>query len=124
MNKLKRTMVLLSCVSLLARPGVSRAALTNMTDEYQTEDYTVGTIVLTEKEVFSNVSRLAGNGYVNADGVRLRVRASSSSSVLELMYQYEKVLINDSKSNTKWYYLERLKTGTWGYAARDCIYVC
>lgn len=63
------------------------------------------------------------NGEVVANGVRLRVLPSSSSTVLELMYDGEAVCISYSVSSgySGWYYLERLKTGTWGWASSAYI---
>lgn len=60
-------------------------------------------------------------GKVIGDGVKLRRTASSSGTVLELMYYGEVVTINTDKSKTNWYYLTRTKTGTKGYASKDYI---
>lgn len=63
------------------------------------------------------------NGEVSANGVRLRAGASSTATILELMYNGEAVCIDFGASATAngWYYLERLKTGTWGWASTSYI---
>lgn len=66
----------------------------------------------------------AQNGEVMDNGVRLRNKASTSGTILELMYKGEAVSVNITISTTVsgWYYLKRLKTGTWGWAKADYIY--
>ncbi len=61
-------------------------------------------------------------GEVTGDGVKLRRTASSTGTVLELMYYGETVYIDPSKSKTNWYYLTRAKTGTKGYASTKYIW--
>nr|MBP3598119.1 SH3 domain-containing protein [Eubacterium sp.] len=59
------------------------------------------------------------NGNVEGSGVRLRKLPKSNATVLELMYNKETVRINYTKSSTvasgNWYYVKRIKTGTWGW---------
>lgn len=62
-------------------------------------------------------------GHVVGDGVKLRKSASSSGTVLELMYYGEVVKVDKSKAVGNWYYLTRSKTGTKGYASKDYISV-
>lgn len=62
-------------------------------------------------------------GKVVADGVKLRKSASSSGTVLELMYYGEIVKVDTNKSTGSWYYLTRSKTGTKGYASKSYILV-
>lgn len=64
-----------------------------------------------------------GNASVKEDGVRLRKSPSKSATVLELMYRAEPVLINYTKSSGRpsWFYVKRIKTGTWGWAYRQYI---
>ncbi len=67
----------------------------------------------------------AQNGEVMDNGVRLRKEPSTSATILELMYKGEAVHINITISTSGpsgWYYLKRLKTGTWGWAKADFIY--
>lgn len=63
------------------------------------------------------------NGEVVANGVRLRAGSSSTSTILELMYNGEAVCINYGAGDggNGWYYLQRLKTGTWGWASASYI---
>lgn len=78
-----------------------------------------GTLSQSPLPVYStNVTK---SGHVVADGVKLRKTASSSGTVLELMYYGEVVKVDIGKSTTNWYYLTRSKTGTKGYASKDYI---
>lgn len=79
-------------------------------------------VVVPEEEVFSAVTRAAANGLVDGSGVRLRKKPSSSATILELMNSGEYVNIDRIKSTANWYYLQRLKTGTFGYASKQYIY--
>lgn len=73
----------------------------------------------------SNLSSwyIAPNGDVSDNGVRLRSAASTSATILELMYSGETVCINYgvSTGTNGWYYLQRTKTGTWGWASSSYI---
>lgn len=64
-----------------------------------------------------------GLGDVVQDGVRLRKGPSTSATILELMYVGEMVYIDvaTSSSVSGWYYVQRAKTGTWGWAKADYI---
>lgn len=64
-----------------------------------------------------------GMGDVMEDGVRLRKGPSTSATILELMYFGETVYIDltTSASVPGWYYLQRSKTGTWGWAKAEYI---
>lgn len=64
------------------------------------------------------------NGEVVANGVRLRAGSSSTATILELMYNGEAVCIDygvSASAANGWYYLQRLKTGTWGWASSSYI---
>ncbi len=66
-----------------------------------------------------------GNASVTGDGVRLRKSPSKSATILELMYKGESVLINYTKSGKGkgvWYYVKRMKTGTWGWVSTKYIW--
>lgn len=92
----------------------------------QTEEELVSAQVVLPKEViFDNVASLlaASNGEVEGDGVRLRAKPNSSATVLELMYDREKVYIDYSETYANWYSLRRNLTGTWGYANKSYIYI-
>lgn len=80
-------------------------------------------VVLPKEAIFDNVYSVlaASNGEVVGSGVRLRNKPSSSATVLELMYNGEKVMIDYSVTYTNWYLLRRNKTGTWGYASKSYI---
>lgn len=73
--------------------------------------------------VIAAASYSGGNASVTEDGVRLRKNPSKSATILELMYRGEPVLINYTKSSGKgsWFYVKRIKTGTWGWASRQYI---
>lgn len=62
-------------------------------------------------------------GEVIGDGVKLRRTASSTGTVLELMYYGEIVRIDPAKIKNDWYYVTRVKTGTKGYASKKYIII-
>ena len=68
-------------------------------------------------------SYVSPNAEVSDNGVRLRNAASSTATILELMYSGETVCINYgvSAGDNGWYYLQRTKTGTWGWASTRYI---
>ncbi len=113
------------CVSLLCSAGVKAESVNQPTENSNSEELIIAEIAVPEETVMTNVSRIITNGEVDGNGVRLRAKASSSASVLELMYDGEAVGVNPdktvTKSGTKWYYLKRMKTGTWGYANASYI---
>lgn len=63
-----------------------------------------------------------GNAHVVGDGVRLRKNPSTSATILELMYRGETVLINYTQSKGTWFYVKRMKTGTWGWVKKSYIF--
>ena len=71
----------------------------------------------------TSLSSVWQNGEVTDNGVRLRNQPSSTATILELMYNGEAVCINYGVSDggSGWYYLQRLKTGTWGWASTSYI---
>ncbi len=83
---------------------------------------------VTARVVIGNTSRALGdpNADVDGDGVRLRSGPSQDYAVLELMYNGEYVSIDFStsysQSNGTWYYVKRIKTGTWGWVKSE--YIC
>lgn len=88
--------------------------------------------VNTVRDIFklatNNISILASNSAnasVSGNGVRLRTSPSTSGTILELMYDNEELSIDFTKSwnesNGTWFYVQRLKTGTWGWVSRDYI---
>lgn len=114
--------------------SVSRAA-TNESANYETKllqaeemvrngggDYTLAIVTDAGLEVIGNdISRVSGNkGYITGDGVRLRKAPKSTATVLELMSKNEVVVIDYAATNVgcttgKWFYVKRVKTGTWGW---------
>lgn len=65
------------------------------------------------------VIRASANGKVTGDGVRLRSNPSTSATILEKMYRGEYVWIQ--YLNSGWYYIQRIKTGTWGWVSSSYI---
>lgn len=111
-------------VSLLCSVN-AKAEVTKQASEVSSEELVAAEIVVPKDVVMQNVARVIANGEVDGYGVRLRKNPSSSATVLELMYDGENVYVNIGKSvvknGTLWYYLKRMKTGTWGYANGDYI---
>ena len=59
------------------------------------------------------------NGVVTGDGVRLRSAPNTSGTILEKMYNGELVIIK--KESNGWYKIQRIKTGTIGWASKSYI---
>ena len=55
--------------------------------------------------------------YINGDGVRLRKEGWTGGTILELMYDGEKIIYYPYEfgSDPEYNYMGRLKTGTYGY---------
>lgn len=64
---------------------------------------------------------LADEGMVVGDGVRLRAEPNTTSTVLELMYWGEYVLIDTANSTMTFSHVQRVKTGTYGYVSSQYI---
>lgn len=66
----------------------------------------------------------SANGDVSGNGVNLRAKPSMTATVLECMYAGEYVWIDWSTYGNygyKWYHIQRIKTGTYGYASVNYI---
>ena len=64
------------------------------------------------------------NADVAGNGVRLRNNPNTNSKILELMYSGELVWIDWSKygkGGLEWFYVKRLKTGTYGWVNKEYI---
>ncbi len=122
---LKSIMAGALCLGMLCSISVNAEAANKTAESSVSEEIVMAEITIPKEVVMSNVARVASNGEVDGNGVRLREKASATATVLELMYNGEAVYVNRSKSvtkgNTLWYYLKRIKTGTWGYADSDFI---
>lgn len=111
---------ILTCICLICMFHVNVQAQT-IDSNGKTSEYVTAKVMV-------NTSRALGdpNADVEGDGVRLRSGPSTSYSVLELMYNGEYVSIDFStsyqQSNGTWYYVKRIKTGTWGWVKSD--YIC
>ncbi len=68
---------------------------------------------------------ISANGNVIGNGVRLRKLPKKTATVLELLYNREYVCINYTKSAQQssgdWYYVKRVKTGTWGWISNQYL---
>lgn len=127
MMKLLVTMLICAVMCIKSNASnVSAMIDSNTVCADQDEDLIVdGTVIyngLSDANIISVYS--AENGVVKNDGVRLRKKQSTSATVLESMSVREKVRIDMTKSksqNYKWYYIQRVKTGTWGWAKAEYI---
>lgn len=125
--------LLVGCV-LFSIPQQAKAAEKETGQSVVSEDEIgVGTIMLSDVQPDSMIMTVSkasnnyadGNASVTGDGVRLRKKPSKSAAILELMYKGEPVLINYTKSSKgkgTWYYVKRMKTGTWGWVCRKYIW--
>ncbi len=92
---------------------------------YNEEDFAYARIVINEDArsgVYGDY-----NGEVDGDGVRLRSAPSTDSTILELMYNRDLVLVDfrtsrDVDPSNQWLYVRRYKTMTWGWVKEDYIY--
>ena len=110
----------------------STSAKAAVVTEYEGDVIGVGTIELGSVTLSSNsyqvasTKSIAENGNIFGNGVRLRKLPKKTATILELMYNRERVCINYTKSakesNGKWYYVKRVKTGTWGWVNYN--YLC
>lgn len=134
MRKLKRIMlgmlVLMAGCILLSTPQQARAAEKGA-EQSVVEGDGIGVGIIMPSNANSNpmVMPMAnnypdGNASIEGNGVRLRKKPSTSATILELMYLGEPVLVNFDKSrgHVSWYYIKRMKTGTWGWVKRQYIY--
>lgn len=128
MRKLKKGIALFIVGVSLFTVGYSSASAAGRQEEVadnSSEGLVLAEVVVPQEEVFAVVTRATTGGTVDGDGVRLRASASSGATVLELMYNKESVAVDKgasvSKNGVLWYYLKRVKTGTWGYADSDYI---
>ncbi len=89
------------------------------------QEMSVGYEVINYRPVYS--VRNIHKGTIVGDGVRLRKKPSSTSTVLELMNKGESVYVDPQTSaesgKGKWTYIQRDKTGTWGWVSNDYILV-
>ncbi len=89
------------------------------------EDFAYARIVISENDdswIYGDY-----NGEVDGDGVRLRSAPSTNSTILELMYDRDLVLVDfrtsrDVDPSCQWLYVRRYKTMTWGWVKEDYIY--
>lgn len=128
MRKLKKGIALFIVGVSLFTVGYSSASAAGRQEEVadnSSEEIVMAEVVVPQEEVFAEVTRAITGGTVDGNGVRLRAAASSGAAVLELMYNKESVSVDKgasvSKNGVLWYYLKRVKTGTWGYANSDYI---
>lgn len=114
MKNIKKMMVyLLAIIVSISVNGTLVNAAENK--EVTEQHYVVGYIFPSSTYSFDE------DGLVWADGLRLRTEPNTNSTILELMYFGEEVLINLDKSTMTFYYVKRVKTGTKGYANAQYI---
>lgn len=105
--------------------------MANCIDENSTNDEIVEATIQINQEVNMIDMRYSAadfvGGIVAGNGIALRTGPAVGNTILERMYNKEKVKVNLTKSNKecpngRWYYLQRTKTGTWGWASTEYIY--
>ena len=85
---------------------------------YDNKEYAEGYIMIPD-----SINAFTEDGVVTTNGLRLRQAPNMQATVLELMYFGESVRIDLDNSTMTFYYVERVQTGTKGYANRDCIQI-
>ena len=118
-NNKKKMMIMVLCVAIVLAGNMQASAM--VTAVVMVE----GVVICNELVPTADVMMYSNqNGSVKGDGVRLRAKPSTSATVLESMSIHEKVCVDMTKSkskNYKWYYLKRVKTGTWGWVKAEYI---
>lgn len=115
----------LECNAISARElPVLITAQTDLTDlaQYDTDGDGLIAAIVIGSEPSENSGGIRPMSSVGDNGVRLRSAPNTSATVLELMYEGEYVFVDLNKNIAGWYYLQRFKTGTWGYASSLYIY--
>lgn len=125
MRKITRRVVglLLALTLLAAQAALIGAAELPQAQSQQDEIITAANEELGDDYVYGIVQPPKTRGMVIEEGVRLRSGPSTSYPVVELMYSGERVIIDRTTSAqvSGWYYIKRLKTGTWGWASSSYI---
>lgn len=125
MRKITRRVIglVLALTLLAAQATLVGAAELPQTHSQQDEIITADNKELGDDFVYGIVQPSKTRSMVAEEGVRLRSGPSTSYPVLELMYSGEQVIIDRKTSSqvSGWYYLKRLKTGTWGWANASYI---
>lgn len=124
MKRYVRKIISVGAALLLAGmvlPGAPVQAKAAGADDGAVATGTLARVQIPEEEIFSAVSLMSADGMVTGSGVRLRKKPSTSATILELMNNGEYVSIQWGENTAKWYYLRRIKTGTYGYASKTYI---
>ncbi|MFR3472118.1 MAG: SH3 domain-containing protein [Roseburia faecis] len=109
---------LLIMFAVIESNGISVNAAESIKAEHEETNYAIGYLVPT-----TSTYSFTEEGGVATDGLRLRKEPSFDSTILELMYFGEVVKIDLDKSTMTFYYVERVKTGTKGYANTQYIQI-
>ena len=129
-NNKKKMMIMVLCVAIVLAGNMQASAMVTADDILagrNTTEVSSAQVVMVEGVVICNelVPTADVMMYSNQNGsVRLRAKPSTSATVLESMSIHEKVCVDMTKSkskNYKWYYLKRVKTGTWGWVKAEYI---
>lgn len=134
-NNKKKMMIMVLCVAIVLAGNMQASAMVTADDILAGRNATEvssaqvvmaeGVVICNELVPIADVMMYSNqNGSVKGDGVRLRAKPSTSATVLESMSIHEKVCVDMTKSksqNYKWYYLKRVKTGTWGWVKAEYI---
>lgn len=128
-----RLMVVLALITTINLEGnAMNAQAITLTDEerenLKDETAVVGKLKLSVvADASVNFVENDHEGTIYGDGVRLRLKPSKTSTVLELMNNGEEVLvypqITAESGKGKWTYIKRYKTGTTGWVSNDYIIV-
>lgn len=111
------------------RAGAVKDAASEAGSECEGDVIGIGMVCQEGAQASAGVSALYSigeNGNIVGEGVRLRKLPKKTATILELMSNKETVCINYTKSasesNGNWYYVKRVRTGTWGWVNHQ--YLC
>ncbi len=130
MRRLKKTITTLTAITLafamLVLPSGMEVEASMKQDTIAMEQMMGDNVTMSlANEGISPRGVIMPNATIVGDGVRLRSEPSSTSTVREVLYYGEDVILNVAASTMysdgTWLYVQRVKTGTWGWVSAQYV---
>lgn len=119
MNKIMKSVIIYLLVMFVAiESNVIQADAAENIQAGDEAEYAIGYVVPA-----ASTYSFTEEGGVTTNGLNLRKEPNINSTILEKMYFGELVRIDLDNSTMTFYYVERDKTGTKGYASREYIQI-
>lgn len=109
---------LLLMLAVIESNGIQVNAAESIKAEEEETNYVIGYIVSP-----ALACSFTEEGVVSTNGLNLRKEPNLNSTILEIMYFGEPVKIDLDNSTMTYYYVERVYTGTKGYAYKEYIQI-